>query len=278
MKGAEVVAEMESMFHGEISVHETDVMIEETIAEPIVTEQPSQEELQGVTHRVSLASELAKINSESLNLAVVRDEYDADIFDENLDDEQHVEENDELASSESDEENMQTSVDTAPNAPVDPGGEGNEANVPFSVAILCDVPTSSHNDWGSYYADKKLRALKLKHISLQDYLNHKDISHIGFVVCDSALVGDEGNPRVREKVIKKDQLFELVDAVKLIFLDYIVRLHRPLYVAQSCHVFAWLRRFWPSRATLIGATSSATYLCCSVGPGLVVPYVVARLT
>jgi hypothetical protein len=68
---------MESMFHGEISVHETDVMIEETIAEPIVTEQPSQEELQGVTHRVSLTSELAKINSKSLNLAVVRDECDA---------------------------------------------------------------------------------------------------------------------------------------------------------------------------------------------------------
>jgi hypothetical protein len=43
-----------------------------------------------------------KINSESLNLAVVRDEFDADTFDENLDNEQHVEENDELASSESD--------------------------------------------------------------------------------------------------------------------------------------------------------------------------------
>jgi hypothetical protein len=49
---------------------------------------------------------LAKTISESLNLRVVRDEFDADMFNENLDNEQHVEENDELASSESDEENM----------------------------------------------------------------------------------------------------------------------------------------------------------------------------
>jgi hypothetical protein len=40
------------------------VTTEDTIADPIAVEQPSQEEWQGVTHRVSLASELAKINSE----------------------------------------------------------------------------------------------------------------------------------------------------------------------------------------------------------------------
>jgi hypothetical protein len=77
---------------------------------------------------------LAKINSESLNLAVVRDEFDVDTFDENINNEQHVEENDELASSESDEEN--------------------EANVPSSVGTLCDVSISNRIDWGSYYTDK----------------------------------------------------------------------------------------------------------------------------
>jgi hypothetical protein len=73
---------------------------------------------------------LAKINSEALNLAVVRDEFDADTFDENVDNEQHIEENNETASSESDEENMEPSVDIALDAPVGTGGEGNEANVP----------------------------------------------------------------------------------------------------------------------------------------------------
>jgi hypothetical protein len=43
----------------------------------------------------------------------------------------------------------------------------------------------------------------LKHVNLQDYLNHKDISHIGSVVCDSAIVDDEGNLRVQEEVIKR---------------------------------------------------------------------------
>jgi hypothetical protein len=38
-----------------------------------------------------------KTKSESLNLAVVRDEFDTDTFDENLDNKQHVEKNDELA-------------------------------------------------------------------------------------------------------------------------------------------------------------------------------------
>jgi hypothetical protein len=59
--------------------------------------------LQGVTHRVSLASELAKINSEAPNLTVVIDEFDANIFDENVDTEQHVEEDEKTERSVSDE-------------------------------------------------------------------------------------------------------------------------------------------------------------------------------
>jgi hypothetical protein len=106
---------------------------------------------------------------------------------------------------------------TAPDAPVDTGGEGNEANVPSSAITLCDVPTSSHIDWSSYYTDEELRVLKLKHINLKDYLNHKDISHIGLVICDCVVVDDEGNLSVREEVINKDQLFESPDAVKLFF-------------------------------------------------------------
>jgi hypothetical protein len=43
----------------------------------------------------------------------------------------------------------------------------------------------------------------LKHINLEDYPNHKDISHIGLVICDSAVVDDEQNPCVWEEVIKK---------------------------------------------------------------------------
>jgi hypothetical protein len=62
----------------------------------------------------------------------------------------------------------------------------------------------------------------LKHINLQKYPNHKDISHIGSAVCDSAVVDDEGNLRVWEEVIKHGQLFELLDAVKFFFQDYVV--------------------------------------------------------
>jgi hypothetical protein len=54
--------------------------------------------------------------------------------------------------------------------------------------------------------------LKLKHINLQEYPNYKDISHIGLAVCDSAVVDDEGNPRVQDEVIKKGQLLESLDA------------------------------------------------------------------
>jgi hypothetical protein len=41
----------------------------------------------------------------------------------------------------------------------------------------------------------------VKLINLRDYPN-KDISHIESVVCDSAMVDDEGNSRVGEEVIK----------------------------------------------------------------------------
>jgi hypothetical protein len=159
--------------------------------------------LQGVTLRVSLASELAKTNSKALNLAAVTNEFDANTFDENVATEQHIEEDEETARSESDKENIQPSVDTAPDVAVGASGEGNEANVPSIAVTLCDVPTSSHIDWGSYYTDEELRALKLKHINLQDYPNHKDISHIGSVICDSAVADDERNSRVQEEVIKK---------------------------------------------------------------------------
>jgi hypothetical protein len=190
LKGTEVVAKIAPLPVGEINVHETGVTIDETIADPIAVERPSQEEWHGVTHRVSLGSELAKTNSDALNPTMFTYEFDADMFAENVETEQHIEEDSEIARSESDEENRQPSVDTGPNAMIGPSGEGNDANVPSSAVTLCDVPTSSRIDWGSYYTDEELRALKLKHISLQDYPNNKDISHIGLAICDSALVDD----------------------------------------------------------------------------------------
>jgi hypothetical protein len=233
LKGTEVVVEIASLLGGDITLHETGVTTEETIADPIAVEQLSQEEWQGVTHRVSLAIELAKTNYEALNLAVVTDAFDIDTFDENGDIEQHVEEDDETVRRESNKENMQPSVDTTPDVPVGPGVKGNEDNLPSLAVTLCDVLTSSHIDWGSYYTDEGLRALILKHINLQDYLNHKDISHIGSTVCDSAVVDDEGNPRIQGEVIKKGQLIESLDTVKLCFQDYDVCHHRPYYVVKS---------------------------------------------
>jgi hypothetical protein len=97
--------------------------------------------------------------------------------------------------------------------------------MPSSAATLCDVPTSSCIDWSLYYTDEKLRALKLKLINLQDYLNHKDISHIESAVCDSAMVDDECNLRVRVEVRKTDQLVELLNAINFFFQDYDVRHH-----------------------------------------------------
>jgi hypothetical protein len=164
-----------------------------------------------------MASELAKTNSEALNLAVVTDEFDADTFAKNVDTEQHVEEDDETVISGSDEENMQPTVDTALDAPVGTVDEGNDENMPSSTVTLSDVLTSSRIDWSSYYTNEELMTLNLKFINLQDYPNHKDISHIESTVCDSAIVDDEGNPRVHEEVIKKGQLFELLDVVKLFF-------------------------------------------------------------
>jgi hypothetical protein len=159
-----------------------------------------------------------KKKSKALNLAMVIDEFDVDTFDENVDTEQHVEEDDETTRSEGDEENRQPPINTASDAAVGADGEGNEANVPSSAVTPCDVPTSSHIDWGSYYTDKELTVLKLNHITLQDYPNHKDMSQIGSTVCDSVVVDDEGNPKVQEEVIKKGKMFETLDAVKLFFL------------------------------------------------------------
>jgi hypothetical protein len=148
LKGAEIVTEIALLPIGEINVHETGVTTEETIADPIAVEQPSQEEWWGVTHRISLTSELAKINFEALNLAVVTDNFDADMFDENIDTEKHVEKDDEIVRSEGVEGNMQHLIDTTPDGPVDTSGESNEANVseliPPRLASLAHLFTSSY--------------------------------------------------------------------------------------------------------------------------------------
>jgi hypothetical protein len=203
LKGVEVVAECASLPGGEMIVHEMGMTMEEIIIDPIVVEVPRQEECQGVTHRVNLGSELVKMNYESLNLALVRDKFDADTFDENLDNEHNVDENVESSSSESDEENMHVPFDITHDVLVTTIGEGNESNMPRLVVVVCDVPTSSHIGWRLYYTEDELRALKLKHINLLEYPNHKDISHIGSFVCESVVMDDEGNPRVRDEVIKK---------------------------------------------------------------------------
>jgi hypothetical protein len=99
LKGAEVLAEMALLPSSKMTVHEMGMTTKETISYPIAVEQPSYEECQGVTHRISLGSQLAKMNSKSLNLALVRDEFNTSTFDENLDNEQHIEKNDESSSS-----------------------------------------------------------------------------------------------------------------------------------------------------------------------------------
>jgi hypothetical protein len=43
------------------------------------------------------------------------------------------------------------------------------------------------------------------------------VNQIGSTLCDSVVVDDEGNPRVQEEAIKKGQMFETLDAVKLFF-------------------------------------------------------------
>jgi hypothetical protein len=165
--------------------------------------------LHGATHRVSLGSELVKINSEALNLAVIIDEFDDETFDENVDTEAHVEEEDEAGISEIDEENVQPTVGTTPDAPVGTFDEDNEPN---------DL-TCSRINWSSYYSEEELRALKAELINLQDYPNNKNISHIEFAICESVIVDDEGNPRIGEEVIETGYLFETLDDVKFFFED-----------------------------------------------------------
>jgi hypothetical protein len=170
-------------------------------------EQASQEELCGATHRIRLGSELAKTNSEALNLAVVTDEFDDKTFDGNVDTEALIEEDDGAGINERDKENVQPTVDATPDALVSTVNEGNEPN-----ELTC-----SRINWSSYYSEEELRAFKAKLINLQDYPNNKDISHIESAICDSAIVDDGGNPRVGEEVIKMGQLFETLDDVKLFF-------------------------------------------------------------
>jgi hypothetical protein len=43
------------------------------------------------------------------------------------------------------------------------------------------------------------------------------VSQIGSALCDNVVVDDEGNSRVQEEVVKKGQMFETLDAIKLIF-------------------------------------------------------------
>jgi hypothetical protein len=207
LKRVEVVAEIVLLPSGDITVLETGVTTEEIVVDPITVEQASQEELHGATHRVTLGSELAKTNSEALNLVVVTDEFDDETFDENVDTEAHVEEDNEAGTSESDEENVQPTVDTTLDAPVGTVDEGNEPN----------GLTYSRMNWSSHYSEEELRALKAKLINLQDYSNNKDISHIESTIYDSAIVDDEGNPRVGEKVIKTGQLFEMLNDIKFFF-------------------------------------------------------------
>jgi hypothetical protein len=69
LKGAKIVAEVVPLMGGEMLVQGTG-MTEEVIVDPIVVEQPSQDECQHVTQRVSLGSEMAKANPESHNLAL----------------------------------------------------------------------------------------------------------------------------------------------------------------------------------------------------------------
>jgi hypothetical protein len=133
LKGVEVVAEIASLPGSEITVQEMSVTTEEIIPDPIAVEQPTQEECLGGTHRVSLRSELAETNSEALNHAVVTDEFEADTFDENVDIEPHVE----AAINESDEENVQPSVDTTPDALVGTVDEGDEQK--YALLGSCSV-------------------------------------------------------------------------------------------------------------------------------------------
>jgi hypothetical protein len=215
LKGAGVVEEIALLPSGEITVQEMGVPTKEIVVDRIAVQHASLEELHGATHRVSLGSELVKTNYEALTLAVVTDEFDDEIFDDNVDTEAYIEEDDEAGISESDEENVQPTVDTTSDAPVGTIDKGNEPN---------DL-TCSRINWSSYYSEEELMSLKAKLINLQGYSNNKDISHIESAICDSAIVDNEGNTRVGEEVIKTGQLFETLDDIKLFFQDYTVRHH-----------------------------------------------------
>jgi hypothetical protein len=149
LKGAEVVSEVASLTGGEILVQGTS-MTKEVIADPIVVEQPSQNECQHVTHRVSLGSEIAKANSESHALA--RDEFYADTLDKEPSNEQNVDENDEPSNTDNEEESNEALVGI--------GGEGNDSTVPQSLLHVCDVPTCSRINRTLYYIEEEFKALK----------------------------------------------------------------------------------------------------------------------
>jgi hypothetical protein len=158
-------------------------------------EKPIQDEYHHVTHRVSPDSKMTKANLESHNFALASDEFDADMLDNDSSNEQNIDEDDEASNTHNEEETNKALVGT--------GGEDNDSIVPQSLVHVCDVPTCSRIGWTLYYTEEELRALKLKHSNLREFPNHKDISRIGSVVCDSALMSEEGNPRITDEVIKK---------------------------------------------------------------------------
>jgi hypothetical protein len=193
---------------GEMLVQGTG-MTEEVIADPIVLEQPSQDECHNVAHRVSLGSEMDKAHPEFHNLALASNEFDVNILDNEPCNEENVDEDDEASSSDNEEESNEALVGT--------GGEGNDSLVPQNFdeddeALSTDNEEESNDnlvdiggkgndsfvpqsfvpgsciDWMSYYIEEELRVLKLKHIKLHEIPNHKDISDIDSGVCDTALV------------------------------------------------------------------------------------------
>jgi hypothetical protein len=99
---------------------------------------------------------------------------------------QNVDEDDEAASTDNEEESNETSVDI--------GGEVNGSFVPQSVVLVSRI------GWTLYYTEEELRALMLRHINLCEFPNHKDISGIGSAICNSALVFEEGNPRITDEL------------------------------------------------------------------------------
>jgi hypothetical protein len=199
---------------GEMLVQRTG-MTEEVIDDPIVIEQLSQDEC----HNLALASDEFDVNildNEHCNEENI-DEYDEASSSDNEEESnealvgtggegndslvpQNVDEDDEAASTDNEEESNEALVDI--------GGEGNDSFVPQFVVHVSRI------DLMLYYTYEELRTLKLKHINLHESPNHKDINDIGTAVCNSALVSEEGNPRITDEAIKKGQLFESLDVVE----------------------------------------------------------------